>query len=59
MPAIASPDGETDYGMIASGSSSVMALYGDLAIRYNGLRAWARCIIAEHNTGKTPAACAR
>lgn len=48
-----------DMGDLGAAHGALTGLYGDLAIRYNSLRSWAKCLVIEHNTGKTPEGCGK
>jgi len=56
----ASPIGElhaTEYGDIAVDSGNLTGMYGLLAVRFNNLLLFTRCMIAERNTATKPKDC--
>jgi hypothetical protein len=46
-----------EYGDIATDNGYLTGLYGSLAVRFNNLLLFTRCMVVEHNTGAKPAAC--
>lgn len=45
------------YGEVTQDHSALMSAYGSLAIDYNNLLLWGRCVVAKANGGAMPANC--